>query len=155
MDLRKIAYTLSLFTLFFSSCSKQDGINDKVIQVDISTSQPLNMADIVKHISIIPLETNDSCLIKRIVSMQVQNGKIFINNDRNEIMIFDEKGKYIHSTQHLLEQGPNNYVGVSSMYIDENSHIGIYEPFSPRIREYYNYLKLVQYYHINIPNYTR
>ena len=29
MDLREIAYTLSLFTLFFSSCSKQDEINDK------------------------------------------------------------------------------------------------------------------------------
>ena len=82
MDLKKIAYTLSLFTLFISSCSKQDRINNKVIQVDISTSQPLNMADIVNHISIIPLETNDSCLIKRIVSMQVQNGKIFINNRR-------------------------------------------------------------------------
>lgn len=38
MDLREIAYTLSLFTLFFSSCSKQDEINDKVIQIDISTS---------------------------------------------------------------------------------------------------------------------
>ena len=109
MDLREIAYTLSLFTLFFSSCSKQDEINDKVIQIDISTSQPLNMADIVKHISIIPLETNDSCLIKRIVSMQVQNGKIFINNDQNEIMVFDGKGKYIHSTRHLLGQGPNDY----------------------------------------------
>jgi hypothetical protein len=35
MDLREIAYTLSLFTLFFSSCSKQDEINDKVIQIDI------------------------------------------------------------------------------------------------------------------------
>mgnify|MGYP006892999562 CR=1 FL=1 len=53
MDLKKIAYTLSLFTLFISSCSKQDRINNKVIQVDISTSQPLNMADIVNHISII------------------------------------------------------------------------------------------------------
>lgn len=53
MDLREIAYILSLFTLFFSSCSKQDDMNDKVIQIDISTSQPLNMADIVKHISII------------------------------------------------------------------------------------------------------
>ena len=44
MDLREIAYTLSLFTLFFSSCSKQDEINDKVIQIDISTSQPLNLS---------------------------------------------------------------------------------------------------------------
>lgn len=155
MDLREIAYTLSLFTLFFSSCSKQDEKNDKVIQIDISTSQPLNMADIVKHISIIPLETNDSCLIKRIVSMQVQNGKIFINNDQNEIMVFDGKGKYIHSTRHLLGQGPNDYIGVSSMYIDDNSHIGIYEPFSPRIREYDNFLKLVHSYQMNIPDSTR
>lgn len=36
--------------------------------------------------------------------MQVQNGKIFINNDRNEIMVFDGKGKYIHSTRHLLDR---------------------------------------------------
>lgn len=87
--------------------------------------------------------------------MQVQNGKIFINNDQNEIMVFDGKGKYIHSTRHLLGQGPNDYIGVSSMYIDDNSHIGIYEPFSPRIREYDNFLKLVHSYQMNIPDSTR
>lgn len=87
--------------------------------------------------------------------MQVRNGKIFINNDLNEVMVFDEKGKYIHSTRHLFGQGPNDYVGLSSMYIDENSHIGIYELLSPRIREYDNFLKLVHSYQMNIPDSTR
>ena len=146
---------LLLLTVFICGCSKPIKMDDKVIHVDVSTSQSLNMADIVKHISIIPLETNDSCLVKRISSMQVRDGKIYINNDRNEAMVFDENGRFIHSTRHCMGQGDNDYIWAPSVYIDKKGTISIYELFSPRIREYDDALNLIHSYNVNLPDSTR
>lgn len=87
--------------------------------------------------------------------MQVQDGMMYINNDRNEVMLFDKHGKFVRSTHSLLGQGPEDYTGAPSMYIDEKGTIGIYENFIPRIREYDKNLHLTRSYNVNVPDSTR
>ena len=57
---------IGALALALSACSEQLKENSNVIQVDIENAQPMNLADFVESIQLVPLETTDESLIKRI-----------------------------------------------------------------------------------------
>ena len=132
---------IGALALALGACSEQLKENSNVIQVDIENAQPMNLADFVESIQLVPLETTDESLIKRIDRMVIQDGKVYIQNDRLDVLVFDTNGKFLLRTAKRLGQGPDDYFRMTSMDVTDDGLISIYEGF--RIREYDMDLNLV------------
>ena len=141
---------IGVLALALGACSKQVKENSNVIQVDIENVQPMNLADFVESIQLVPLETTDESLIKRIERMVIQDGKIYIQNDLQDVLVFDENGKFLLSTAQKRGQGPEDYFMMMSMDVTNDGLISIYEGF--RIREYDMDLNLVNSYFPQLPD---
>lgn len=143
----KLFYFLALTILLFcSSCKNTKEQNDKQIQIDLSSTQPINFKEIVEKITLIPLETNDSCLIKRISQLEASNNYFFINNDMKEVLIFDKHGKFINSS---IKNKEKNYSTIANMDITNNELISIFN--GNTIYEYNTSMSLVNKYKIMQP----
>lgn len=137
----KKTFLIGALALALSACSEQQKENSNVIQVDIENAQPMNLADFVESIQLVPLETTDESLIKRIERMVIQDGKVYIQNHILNVLVFDENGKFLLSTAKRLGQGPDDYFRMTCMDVTDDGLISIYEGF--RIREYDMDLNLV------------
>ena len=141
---------IGVLALALGACSKQVKENSNVIQVDIENVQPMNLADFVESIQLVPLETTDKSLIKRIERMVIRDGKVYIQNDVQDVLVFDENGKFLLSTAQRRGQGPEDYFMIMSMDVTNDGLISIYEGF--RIREYDMDLNLVNSYFPQLPD---
>ena len=141
---------IGVLALALGACSKQVKENSNVIQVDIENVQPMNLADFVESIQLVPLETTDKSLIKRIERMVIRDGKVYIQNDLQDVLVFDENGKFLLSTAQRRGQGPEDYFMMMSMDVTNDGLISIYEGF--RIREYDMDLNLVNSYFPQLPD---
>ena len=64
------------------------------IRFDPDKFSPLD--SFISEISVIPLETNDKCLLREhIQNVKIHQGLIYINNMNRELYVFDMKGKFI------------------------------------------------------------
>ena len=141
---------IGALALALGACSKQVKESSNVIQVDIENAQPMNLADFVESIQLVPLETTDKSLIKRIERMVIRDGKVYIQNDLQDVLVFDENGKFLLSTAQRRGQGPEDYFMMMSMDVTNDGLISIYEGF--RIREYDMDLNLVNSYFPQLPD---
>jgi len=72
-------------------------------------------------ISIVPLETNEDCLISKIDKIEIKNGNIFIKDDlAKSVYVFDLKGKY-KGKVNAVGAGPGEYVTLSYMTVTDSS----------------------------------
>lgn len=141
---------IGALALALGACSEQMKEGGQVIKVDIADARPLEIADFVESIKLIPLETTDESLIKEIRRLVIQDGKIYIQNDLKDVLVFDENGKFLLSTAKRNGQGPDDYYRLGSMDITDDGLISIYEGF--RIREYDHQLNLVNSYFPQMPD---
>lgn len=86
-----------LFVLY--SCTHKDDYDDEVFNLDIrsATSQKpetFNLSDLASNINYIPLETNDSCLLRRIAKILLINDHIFITDGMN-LFQFGLSGNFV------------------------------------------------------------
>lgn len=138
--MKKLILSL-LISATLVSCSEPTRKEDSVIKVDVENARPMKLAEFVESIKLIPLETTDESLIKNIRQLMVQDGKIYINNDRRNVLVFDENGKFLLSTAKRIGQGPEDYLRAGNMDITAEGLISIDEGI--RIREYDLSLRLV------------
>ena len=116
-----LIYALSLFS--FNSCENEDNVKEmRFISVanEFGTYNILNLSDYVTDIKYIPLETNDSVILAEIKTLVYENGKIMII-DRGSFncWVFDNEGK-LYCKIDDRGQGPNEYIGISDMFVYEN-----------------------------------
>lgn len=142
---------LCLFISFYS-CIKKEQKDTDIIKIDISEAIDLELDELVKEINIIPLETNDSCLIHERNTMQIRNGNIYINNNQKEVLQFNPEGQFIKSSLSLRGQGPKEYIFVHSSFVDEEDVLGIYEIYFSRIQEYGKQWTYQQSVKIEVPD---
>ena len=92
---------IGALALALGACSEQPKENSNVIQVDIENAQPMNLADFVESIQLVPLETTDESLIKRIERMVIQDGKVYIQNHILNVLVYasmpEEVEKHINT----------------------------------------------------------
>jgi hypothetical protein len=121
---------LWMIGFFVMSCSctikKKDGSYDcTIIPFDWKKSvKNYDMSAITDSIiQIIPLETNDDCLISKINKIEFQNNQFYIqDNLAQSIYIYDMKGKYKGKIQ-AVGQGPGEYANLSYMTVTDSSII--------------------------------
>lgn len=147
--MKNVLFSLSIL-LLLCSCKKQEYCNS--IKIDVSTVKELNLKEIIKSINIIPLETNDSCLVGEHYKMQLRNGFVYITNEQKEVLLFDAEGNFLRSTLAHRGQRTDEYIIVYSNYVDEDENLSIYEMYLPRIQKFTNEFDFIETISVELPN---
>lgn len=109
------------FLIIFSivlliSCNK----NETIDTIHIDLSHPSKLKEFILDEHIIPLETNEDCLIGEIEKICIDSTNIFIMDKINAtVFIYDKKGHYI-SKIFAHGNGPNEYIELSDMCINNS-----------------------------------
>lgn len=122
-------YYLLLCILFFISligCKKTANVSTSGELISISQiSDPvtLNIADYLTDIRLIPLQTNDSCLLGNTLNLKVSDNRIYISN-KKAIVCFDDTGKFISKIEHQ-GRGPSEYVSLTDFVVLNDNKIAV------------------------------
>lgn len=131
-------------------CSKQPIINDNntVLFINPQESEKMDLSDFIDSICIIPLETADNSLIKRSVNLKIVNHQYFINDSREQLLVFDECGNYLYSSKKKAGNGPNEYLTLMDFDII-NDKIEIFDALGYKMRVYNEDMDYVEEFILN------
>ena len=119
--MKKYGFIISvLFMALVNSCSE---IEEKVSTVmDKSKLEQCDgpFSSALSKFEIIPLETNDDCLIGEIDVMKKRNGRYYIQSARKTLLVFEEDGKFVMQVGRI-GGGPGEYEIISDIDADEHS----------------------------------
>lgn len=130
---------LLIFILNFSC--KQEKVSDIshfVINTSFTEKDRIKLSDFVESIDIIPLETNQDCLVESVGKLVKYNDFYYIastTNVINKILIFDKNGKFIYKLD-KKGSGPNEYIDIRDFDVIDNDKIVIISRSNPGIYIY-------------------
>lgn len=128
---------LSLVGLFVAGCGKQPVTNDFVLwKIDPTSARKTDLTQIVDSIFLVPLETNDSCLIKKVYSIIYSGNRWYMNNNCLEVQVYDDSGKFLYSTKECFGDGPKNYRYVQAFKVLDNDTLEIFDAVSCKLYYY-------------------
>ena len=120
----------SLLFLFCCDCSNQQRHHGdaKVLSVELK-HQDVNLEDLFERVEIIPLETNDSCLITKIVAAISTADYIYVLNGGSGVLRFSDDGRFINRIG-AVGQGPGEYRFIYDFDVDSQSgNLFLLSPF--------------------------
>lgn len=85
----------------------------------IPTQSDEYLSSIISDLKLIPLETNDSCLIGEVDVIKKRNGRYCVQSGRNVLHIFDEQGHFINRIGQQ-GSGPGEYELLSDFEADKH-----------------------------------
>ena len=109
-------------TLLFLAClllgigygcktDKQSGL--AMISLNPDQSKPIDLEAISDSISVITLETSDSCLIASVRDLKYYKGIIYVlDSESGKVFLFDQQGKCLRIIADK-GQGPDEYISLS------------------------------------------
>lgn len=132
-------FLILMFGLLISGCGKQSTSSDFMVwELDATSARKMDMTLFVDSIYIVPLETKNDCLIRKVYALAFADGKFYVNNNQTDIQVYDSVGKYLYGTRDYLGSGPNDYASVVSFHVLENDSIEIFDALSYKMR-YFSY----------------
>ena len=123
--MKKINAKAFLLLLTFV-CIAQILFSQDVMLVDVNpTNRPkgkLMLGDLVENVEYIPLETNDNCLIGVVTRYDVSKNYILVYCGKSKsVYLFRRNGDFVRQIS-SLGQGPEEYIGIYDVFIDENKN---------------------------------
>ena len=118
-------FVVLLMCLAVSCDNKKTTLLSNVIPLEnaVGNYNILNFSDYATDIKYIPLETNDSVLMGRILQISYENGMFLIRSSSegfsSECYLFDNKGRFCCKIGNY-GQGPDDYYGLVHAFIMEN-----------------------------------
>lgn len=122
--MKKVIFLLSIGALSLVGCQsgQHTSLENPVVDVRAAMQKEssISLKNDVENIEYIPLETNDSCLISNLLSLQVSKDFLFMYNGKNgQVLQFDKKGKFIRRISRR-GNGPGEYGMISELVVDNN-----------------------------------
>lgn len=145
LKMKRLLYVLGVLLI---GCNGQQISDFPVAAFDLSFAKQMKMSDFVDSISLIPLETNDSSLIRNVRELNIV-GTSFIVKDGNYLLIFDNEGNFINSTYHLQGGGPQDYYSAVSFTWHPDGGLEIFDAARYRMIRYDNNLRYVSHYNLS------
>lgn len=131
-------YILSLtLCALFVSCTRTSSDNATngipIVSISCEKNQVLNLSEFADSIEIIPLETNDDCLIGWIHRIVSTDDRYYLSSavsyDTEKLFVFDKKGKFIGQIGKEGE-GPEEYLGMNDFALVNDSIVKITENYN-------------------------
>lgn len=124
MNMKQVIFLVSILALSIAGCQsgRDASLDNPVIGVRtaMENESSISLKDDVENIEYIPLETNDSCLISNLLSLQVTKDFLFMYNGKNgQVLQFDRKGKFVRRISRR-GNGPREYGMISELVVDNN-----------------------------------
>lgn len=92
------------------------------IFIDLNQTAKVSILEIFSHIDVVPLETTDNSVIKKVSKIVFDNGRFFILDDhQNAVFIFDSTGKFERKIQQI-GSGPGEYSLLYDINYNKYSH---------------------------------
>lgn len=126
--MKSLAQSIFLLIFILAGCSEPKKEIVQKVKYDIpfdGTVQDIKLEQLFKNISYLPLETNDSCLLKYIKRIICKNGYIYIADTKSggqEITLFKEDGHYKRKIGHK-GNGPEEYLGFLNISVNNAGNI--------------------------------
>ena len=119
--MKKMFFVLAISSLLVG-CSGQATDSKECIIVGSNTASydANQLSATLSHFDLIPLETNDSCLISDIDVIKKRNNRYYIQSGRKYLHVFDENGKFLQKIGNIGE-GPGEYSILSDFDVDKES----------------------------------
>lgn len=106
----------SLILIGVSCADKRSEVAKNTIAIEdqMGNYQTLNLSDYAKSVRYVPLETNDSVLIREIDNIYYEDDRILIYDNSGQCLLFDGNGRFIRNVGHK-GQGPDEYLAIRSV----------------------------------------
>lgn len=134
-----------LVILLLVGCGEQQMSDVPIVSFDLSSAKQMEMSEFVDSITLIPLETNDSSLIRNAREFNIVGTSLFIK-DGNYLLAFDDKGNFLYSTRHLQGSGPKEYYSAVSFALQPNNRLEIFDAARYKMITYDKSLRYVSHY---------
>lgn len=86
---------LLLIGILYMGCSSRTSEGGTLVRhVDLSKTKEVSVFDLVDSISVVALETNDSCLISYIYSIKKKDDKLYILDGKQDAFFLFQYGWY-------------------------------------------------------------
>jgi hypothetical protein len=127
-----------LCVVIFQSClkkrHKQDSGSGQTITIPFDPNRFSSLNAFVSKITVVPLETNDDCLIgQSIASVKLHQDLIYINSHRRQLLVFDLNGNFIRNIG-SVGQGPGEFREMRDFIFTNDGNIEILD--SKKIETY-------------------
>lgn len=118
-----LGFSLVVSAIFCYACQYESNSFRDVLEIPVRSKMDCNdvipVKEDVERIDYISLETNDSCLISNVLSLQVTREYIFVYNGKtDQIFQFDRTGKFIRQVGRH-GNGPGEFDVVLNLCVDE------------------------------------
>ena len=135
---------LTLTGILCLACSSKVSNGEIYIHhVDLSQRNEVSVFDLVDSISVVALETSDSCLVSCINCIRKKDNKLYILDGRQETFFcFNMDGTFLFKI-HSFGNGPEEYQHIESFSLDEQGNIYLVEPWGI-IHQYDSHGKFVR-----------
>ena len=137
-----IRILLCLLVFLVCSCEKLEQTTIATTHFDLADLQQMKMADFVESISLVPLETSDSSLLKRTEKLYIHHDRLVIK-DRGCLLFFDKKGNFISSTRHLQGAGPERYLAGLGFTLLSDNGLEVFDALGSKLLHYDADMKLL------------
>lgn len=121
---------LTSLLLTFCKCTQPTKIkSEQDIVVDLDVKTNTSVFDLVDSISVVPIETSDSCLIASINQIQKKGDTLYIYDARQSILFcLNTQGKLLF---HINEKGdgPGQYQYIGDFTVSNTGEIYLLEPW--------------------------
>jgi hypothetical protein len=101
-------------------------------------SEPLESYPSYKDIRIVPLETNDSCLIGFSSKFLIKDSLVFMSDFQANLYVFDLSGRFLNRIGRQGE-GPEEYVALTTFFVDDPNDRVVIVDVMKRAFLYYDY----------------
>jgi hypothetical protein len=129
---------LSVLIIFGSSCQTGNHHDPKSIEIKINKeiAKDYQLHDAISITRYLALETNDSCLIGKVIQLKYEDSCFYINSRYIDLFRFNSSGLFLNSISHR-GRGPDEFQFLSDFNVDpENNRIEIFSDADESLKEF-------------------
>lgn len=122
--------SIIIVTLLFLECSeKNNQLNEKRITVDLEERTETSVFDLMDSITVVPLESSDSCLISTIHQIEKKNDTLYIYDmQQSSFFCYKTNGDFLFKISDK-GSGPEEYQYIEHFSVSETGEIFLLEPW--------------------------
>ncbi|TKG96450.1 6-bladed beta-propeller [Puteibacter caeruleilacunae] len=105
-------------------CIKHAGVIDRIDIEEIVTGEVtnVNILDIAKEVTFIPMETNDTCLVGTAFKVIVNGERCYILDSGTSIKVFDLNDGHFIRQLNRRGRGPGEYIEITDFVLSEDGN---------------------------------